>query len=142
MTDAHLDAVMEHEHDMFGTESWTRSSYRSELADTRFRHYVAAEEEDGTLLGWAGLMVVAEDAQVLTVGVVPAHQRRGIGQALLDALLDEAKRRGASAAFLEVRTDNAPALALYRRNGFSDLRVRRGYYDHGRADAQEMQRAL
>lgn len=142
MTAAHLDAVMTHEHAMFGPESWTRSGYRSELADTAYRHYLAAEDEDGALLGWAGLMVVAEDAQILTVGVIPTARRRGIGQALLDALLDEARRRGASAVFLEVRVENDAALALYRRNGFADLRVRRGYYDNGRADALEMQREL
>jgi ribosomal-protein-alanine N-acetyltransferase len=142
MTEAHLDAVMRHEHEMFGPESWTRAGYRSELSDTRHRYYLAAEDDDGTLLGWAGLMVVAEDAQILTVGVVPAARRRGIGQGLLDAMLDEAKRRGALAVFLEVRADNDAAQALYRRNGFVDLRVRRGYYDSGRADALEMQRVL
>jgi ribosomal-protein-alanine N-acetyltransferase len=142
MTTAHLDTVMEHERAMFGPESWTRSGYRSELADTTYRYYLAAEDDDGTLLGWAGLMVVAEDAQILTVGAIPSARRRGVGQALLDALLHEAKRRGASAAFLEVRVENEAALALYRRNGFVELRVRRGYYDNGRADALEMQREL
>jgi ribosomal-protein-alanine N-acetyltransferase len=142
MTEAHLDAVMRHEREMFGPESWTRSGYRSELADTRYRYYLAAEDDHGALLGWAGMMVVAEDAQILTVGVVPQARRQGIGQRLLDALLAEAKDRGATAVFLEVRTENEAAQALYRRNGFTDLRVRRGYYDNGRADALEMQRAL
>lgn len=142
MTRAHIDAFMPHEHEMFGTEAWTARSYRDELADTRYRHYVAAEDDDGALLGWAGVMVVGDSAQIMTIGVVPDAQRRGIGQLLLDALLDEARRRGAEAVFLEVRVDNAPALALYRRNGFTDLRVRRGYYGHGRVDGLEMQRAL
>ena len=142
MTAAHLDAVMAHEHAMFGADSWSRSSYGQELADTTYRHYVAAEDDHATLLGWAGVMVVREDAQILIVGVVPSHRRAGIGQALLDALLVEAKDRGATAVFLEVRTGNEAALALYRRNGFGDLRVRRGYYDNGRADAVEMQRVL
>jgi [ribosomal protein S18]-alanine N-acetyltransferase len=133
---------MAHERDMFGPESWTHAGYREELADTRYRHYVAAEDEDGTLLGWAGLMVVADQAQILTIGTVPDRRRQGIGQALLDALLDEAKRRGASAVFLEVRVDNEAAQALYRRNGFADLRVRRGYYENGRVDGLEMQRAV
>lgn len=142
MTRAHIDAFMPYEHEMFGTEAWTAGSYRDELADTRFRHYVAAEDEDGTLLGWAGVMIVADTAQVMTVGVIPAAQKRGIGQRLLDALLDESRRRGAEAVVLEVRVDNEPALRLYRRNGFTDLRVRRGYYGHGRVDGLEMQRVL
>lgn len=142
MTRAHIDAFMPYEHEMFGTEAWTAGSYRDELADTRYRHYVAAEDEDGTLLGWAGVMIVADTAQIMTVGVIPTAQKRGIGQRLLDALLDEARRRGAEAVVLEVRVDNEPALRLYRRNGFTDLRVRRGYYGHGRVDGLEMQRVL
>ncbi|MGN6606780.1 MAG: ribosomal protein S18-alanine N-acetyltransferase [Jatrophihabitans sp.] len=146
MTRAHIDALMPYEHEMFGTEAWSYASYRDELADKRFRAYYAAEDttdgRDGDLLGWAGVMVVGDTAQVLTVGVVPAARRRGIGQQLLDTLLDEARRRGAEQTVLEVRVDNEPALALYRRNGFADLRVRRGYYANGRVDALEMQRAL
>jgi ribosomal-protein-alanine N-acetyltransferase len=140
MTAAHLDAVMRYEHEVFGTESWTRAGYRSELADTRYRYYVAAEDEDGALLGWAGLMTVADEAQILTIGVIPSARRRGVGQAMLDELLAEAARRGAVAVFLEVRVDNDAAQQLYRRNGFTDLRIRRGYYDNGRADALEMRR--
>ena len=143
MTNQHVDELMPYEKTMFGTEAWTRSGYRSELADTRFRHYVAAEDEDGRrLLGWAGIMVVADAAQILTIGVIPEARRQGIGQLLLNALLAEATRREATAIFLEVRVDNDAAQQLYRHNDFSTLRVRRGYYDHGRVDAVEMQRAL
>ena len=142
MTNAHIDELMPYEKAMFGTEAWTRSGYRSELADTAYRHYLAAEDANGRLLGWAGVMVVADVAQILTVGVIPEVRRQGIGQQLLDALLAEARRREASAVFLEVRVDNEAAQELYRRNGFTTLRVRRGYYDHGRVDAVEMQRVL
>ena len=142
MTAAHIDALMPYEHEMFGTEAWTAASYREELADTRHRHYLAAEDDAGRLLGWAGVMVVADAAQILTIGVVPEARRQGLGQRLLDALLAEAGRRGAAAVFLEVRVDNEAALELYRRNGFRQLRVRRGYYGHGRVDGVEMQRVL
>lgn len=142
MTREHIDALWPYEHELFGSEAWTKSAYRDELADRRHRHYVVAEDEHGALLGWAGVLVLPDHAQILTVGVVPAAQRQGIGQQLLDGLLEEGRRRGAVAAFLEVRVDNAPAQRLYRRNGFTDLRIRRGYYDAGRADALEMQRVL
>jgi ribosomal-protein-alanine N-acetyltransferase len=142
MTSAHLDAIMPFEREMFGAEAWTRSGYQAELDDRDYRYYVAAEGADGAVLGWAGVMVIADSAQILTVGVVPDARRRGIGQALLDALLAEARRRRATAVFLEVRVDNGAAQALYARNGFTRLRVRRGYYDHGRVDGIEMQRAL
>lgn len=138
----HIDALMPYEREMFGTEAWTANGYRNELADTRHRHYLAAEGPDSGLLGWAGVMVVGETAEVLTVGVVPAARRRGIARLLLDGLLAEAVRRGATEAFLEVRVDNEAARALYTHEGFAEIGVRRGYYDSGRVDAVVMRRDL
>ena len=103
MTAAHIPALMEHEHELFGAESWSASSYRSELADTRNRRYLVAEDADGTLLGWAGILLLGDAAEILTVGVATSAQRRGIGRQLLTALLDEAGRHDVREVFLEVR---------------------------------------
>lgn len=142
MTEAHIDALMVHEREMFGTEAWTVSGYRTELADIARRYYVAAEGADGSLLGWAGILVIADSAEILTVGVVPSARRRGIGRVLLDALLDEARRRGAVEAFLEVRVDNAAGRGLYANEQFVEVGLRPGYYDAGRVDAVVMRREL
>jgi ribosomal-protein-alanine N-acetyltransferase len=138
----HIDALMPYERAMFGTEAWTASSYRTELADSTLRHYLAAEGADRQLLGWAGVMVVGATAEILTVGVIPAARRQGIAGRLLAGLLDEARRRGAVEVFLEVRVDNAAARELYGRDGFVELGLRRGYYDSGRVDAVVMRRDL
>ena len=142
MTAAHLDALMRHEAEMFGTEAWTRAGYQAELADRRRRHYIAAEDADGELVGWAGVLVVGQTAEIMTVGVVPAARRAGIGRRLLDDLLTEAVRRGAAEVFLEVRVDNAAARRLYERAGFDAVGVRRGYYAGGRVDALTMRKEL
>jgi [ribosomal protein S18]-alanine N-acetyltransferase len=141
MTAAHIDALMPFERDMFGTEAWSRTSYRAELAD-RLKHYVAAEDADGTLLGWAGVMVVGDTAEILTVGVVPSARRQGLARRLVADLVDEAGRRGAREVLLEVREDNAAARELYRTEGFADLGRRRGYYAGGRVDAITMRKQL
>lgn len=142
MTAAHVDALMPYERAMFGTEAWSRSAYLAELADTRLKHYVAAESADGALLGWAGVMVVQDAAEILTVGVVPEARRTGLARLMLADLLAEARRRGAIEAFLEVRIDNEAARALYRSEGFEEIGVRRGYYDAGRVDAVTMRKEL
>ena len=142
MTPADLVDTLAHEDELFDSEAWDESSYRAELADRRYRHYLVVRTDDGALLGWGGVMVVAETAQILTIGVVTSAQRQGVGQTLLDALLDEARSRRASEVILEVRVDNGPARRLYERNGFTDLRVRKGYYDLGRMDALEMKKVL
>jgi ribosomal-protein-alanine N-acetyltransferase len=134
--------VLPHEDELFGSESWTADSYRAELADRRYRQYVIGRDDDGAMVGWAGLMVIAETAQILTIGVVTSAQRLGFGQQLLDVLLGQARERGASEVTLEVRVDNEAAIGLYERNGFRTLRIRRGYYELGRVDALEMRRVL
>lgn len=142
MTKAHIAALMPYEQEMFGTEAWTADSYRAELADTRHRFYLAAVDETESLLGWAGIRVVGDTAEILTVGVVPQARQQGIGGRLLAMLLDEARRRGAVEAFLEVRVDNPVAQQLYERARFVRVGIRRGYYAGGRVDAVVMRRAI
>ena len=142
MTRAHIDALMPFEREMFGTEAWSADGYRAELADTRHRYYLVAVDENESLLGWAGVRVVADTAEILTVGVVPQARRQGIGGRLLAMLLDEARRRGAVEAFLEVRVDNTVAQQLYEQARFVRVGIRRGYYAEGRIDAVVMRRAI
>lgn len=142
MTEAHIEALLPYEREMFGTEAWSRNSYRAELADTRHRYYVAVEDAAGALLGWAGVLVLGGAAEILTVGVIPAARCRGLGRRMLHDLLAEARRRRAVEAFLEVRVDNAEARALYLSEGFEVVGTRPGYYDAGRVDALTMRKDL
>jgi len=99
------------------------------------------EDAAGFALGRA----VADEAELLTLAVPPARRRAGIGSRLLAAFLAAAAERGATSAFLEVAADNAAALALYRRHGFSEVGRRRGYYrdsPSGAVDAVVMRRAI
>src|SRR4051794_11624046 len=86
MTAAHVDALMTYEHELFGTEAWSADSYRAELDDTRTRYYVAVEGDGGALLGWGGVLIAGDQAEILTVGVVPSAQRRGLARQMLTAL--------------------------------------------------------
>jgi len=142
MTLRHIDALMPYEQAMFGTEAWTRSGYRAELADTRNRYYVAVENDAGELIGWGGVLIGPDTADILTVGVVPTARRAGAARLMLADLLAEAARRGAREVFLEVRVDNEAARALYAAEGFSEIGRRRGYYDGGRVDAVTMRKEL
>lgn len=91
--------------------------------------------------GMIACRVVCEDAEILTVAVDPALRGQGVGRALLEAAVGVARQSGATAVFLEVAVDNAPALALYGRAGFVRAGLRTGYYDRGvagQADAAAM----
>jgi len=83
---------------------------------------------DQAVVGLILMRAIAGEAEVLTLAVAPAHQRRGAARALLAAGLDLAAAAGAESAFLEVAADNAGAIALYRAAGFEQAGRRAGYY--------------
>jgi len=141
-----LPAVLALERVLFPDDPWTPGMFAGELAQpSGTRCYLAAEEtqEGNAIVGYAGMMLPGgRQAEVLTLAVAPAHWGKGIGSALLAALVDEAGKRDCTEMFLEVRADNARAQALYRRYGFTEVGVRRGYYQPSGTDAIVMRRSL
>jgi [ribosomal protein S18]-alanine N-acetyltransferase len=133
-----------------GDDPWSERAFREEL---RAGHpYVGARidtapdggDGDGDrLVGYAGLGFVAgpphAEAEIHTIAVDPAHQRRGVGRALLRELLAVADAARAT-VFLEVRTDNDAARAMYEAEGFHVVGLRRRYYRPSGADAHTMRR--
>jgi ribosomal-protein-alanine N-acetyltransferase len=84
---------------------------------------------------------IAGEAEILTLAVVPAARRLGVGRALVEAAAGLAATQAAACLFLEVAHDNVAALALYAAAGFERVGLRKGYYLSG-ADAVVMRRAL
>ncbi len=126
------------------------------LAEVHAAAFPAAERWDGkaiaallatpgcfALLATAGGMAIArvagDEAELLTLAVLPVVQGRGLGGGLLAAALAEAARRGAATMLLEVAPGNGAARALYGRAGFGEVGLRRGYYPDG-GDALVMRR--
>ncbi len=142
MTRADLDQVVGLERDVFGEESWSRQMLEGELDQQPASRYYLVAEDDGRIAGYGGLLGAGGQGDIVTLGVAPGDWGRGIGSALLTALLGEARRRGYTEVFLEVRTDNDRAQRLYRRFGFTDVGLRRGYYQPSGADALVMRLSL
>jgi ribosomal-protein-alanine N-acetyltransferase len=135
----HIAPVLEIEADLFGAERWSPAMFWNELANGH--HYLVAIDDDGGVLGYAGLTAYPSDeAWVQNIAVRRDAQRRGVGRALLEALLAEAARRGARKVLLEVAADNGPAQRLYAAYGFEVVGVRRGYYQPSNTDALVMMR--
>jgi ribosomal-protein-alanine acetyltransferase len=124
-----------------GDDPWPTIAFVRELA-AGHNHYVAAREDD-VLIGYGGISRLGRtppfEYEVHTIGVDPAYQGRGIGRRMLDELLDIAAD---SVVHLEVRTDNAPAIALYRSVGFTEVGLRKRYYRISGADAYTMRREV
>ena len=142
MTMADLDEVVELEHRVFEAEAWTRQMLAGELEQQPASRYYLVADDNGQVAGYAGMLAAGRQADVVTIAVAADRWGQGIGSALLEALLDEAARRGCREVFLEVRTDNWRAQELYRRYWFTEIGVRRGYYQPSGADALVMRRNL
>ncbi len=107
-------------------QPWAARIFYDELA-LENRSYVAAVEAD-VVVGYAGLLIVDEDAHVTTLAVDPRVRRRRLGTRLMLELVDIALERGARHLTLEVRMSNASAQALYQRFGFAPVGLRKNYY--------------
>lgn len=119
---------------------WPEATFSRELGHLD-RAYLVARQRRGRLgwrsevVGYAGVLVAAAEAHVLTVAVRPDARGRGVGAQLVLRVLEEAQDRGAAAATLEVRPSNHPARSLYRRFGFVEVGRRPRYYSDAGEDA-------
>lgn len=117
----------------FGVQSWGKyNPNKSHVAPGVTALFGGKTENQA--LGFALWRDLGSEAELLSLGVLPAAQRRGLGQALLAAVTSAAKQAGAQKLFLEVDAGNAAARALYSKTGFERVGLRRAYYRDG-ADA-------
>ena len=128
--------------DRFG-EAWTRSQCAGILPMPGVS-LVVARAGGGEAAGFALYRIISCDAELLLLAVAPKYRRRGIGSALLDQFVEQARDHGAAKVHLEVRDGN-PAVLMYRAAGFSAVGRRRKYYrgrTGGEFDALTLSRAL
>lgn len=131
----HLTEVLAIEAQVY-PRPWSAKLFQDEL-ERSGRAYLVARV-GSAVVGYAGLLMIADDGHVATVAVDPAWHGRRIGTRLLLELAAEAERLGARQLTLEVRVSNQPAQALYRRFGFVPAGARKAYYADNQEDALVM----
>ncbi len=132
----HLPAVLRTEHRAH-PKPWSLGVFNSELSHGSDRYYVVMKR-DGKLVGYGGLMFVADEAHVTNIAVSAELRRQGLGSRLLAHLVRQALARGCSSMTLEVRMGNLEAQALYRSFGFVAEGVRPNYYPETHEDGLVM----
>jgi [ribosomal protein S18]-alanine N-acetyltransferase len=143
MSKADMPEIMALEEELFPEDAWTPEMFAAEFAQPPSRRLYLVAEQGTALIGYAGMMFTGgSQADVVTLAVAPARWGEGTGTALLSALVDEAARRGYAEILLEVREDNPRARRLYQRHGFTEIGIRRGYYQPSGVDAVVMRKAL
>lgn len=140
-----LDAIMAIESTVFSADAWSSSVMRAELVD-RHGYYLVAFPPDAPaqIDAYAGLRSPLREPQadIQTIAVAEGARRHGLGRVLMLQLISEARSRGASEVFLEVRADNPSAQALYLCLGFEQIAVRPKYYQPDGIDAIIMRLAI
>ena len=133
MTLDDLPAVHDIERASFSTP-WPDDAYRAEITTNRLATYLVARSDE-TLVGFAGIWLMVDEAHITTFAVHPDWRRRGIGERLLLTLLDVSLARHAREATLEVRLSNVAARRLYEKYGFRPVGLRPRYYSDNGEDA-------
>ena len=139
MTHEHLDEVAALERACFA-DPWSRNMLAEELDNAMSAYLVALDTEDGSVVGYSGLLVVADEGYITNVAVRPESRRGGVAGALLDVFVNFAEGNQLAFLTLEVRASNYGAIALYGSRGFRGVGRRTNYYEHPREDAIIMTR--
>jgi len=127
-----VDSILEIERLSFLTP-WSRDSFEAELRNGLAKYVVA--EVDGRIAGYGGMWIVLDEGHITNIAVHPDYRGQKLGERITQALLDIAGESKADAVTLEVRTSNEPARNLYRKLGFVESGIRKGYYTDSGEDA-------
>lgn len=126
MTQADVNAVLNIELAV-QVYPWTHGNFMDALNSG----YVCRVDDDGgEVRSYAILMPAVDEAELLTIGVAATWQRKGLGRRMLNQMLETARARNMKRVFLEVRSSNVAAIAMYLSTGFSVIGVRSGYYQN------------
>ena len=126
-----VPAIADLELDNLGVDAWSEGLVREGVTGNLPTISYLVAEVDGTVVGHATASVVADIAELQRIAVDPAHRRTGLASDLLAAVVAVAKLEGADRLLLEVREDNAGAIAFYAARGFVEVDRRRRYYRDG-----------
>lgn len=135
MTREHVPAVAELEAALFSTP-WSEKAFADTLAMEHVLFYTAVVNTK--VAGYCGIYLAADEGEITNVAVAPTYRRRKIAQSLLAQIMTKAYEKGAGQIFLEVRSQNEPAIKLYQKAGFWQIGVRKNYYQSPQDDALVM----
>lgn len=134
-----LPAMAEIERRCFHTP-WSEESLRDDLTGNPLSVYMVLEAENGDVAGYISLWRILDEGHINNVAVLPEYRRRGGASEMLEFMLEYSEKNGISSHTLEVRVSNEGAIGLYRKFGFREAGVRKGYYEDNGEDALIMWR--
>ncbi len=122
------------------SDPWSENSIASEL-DNHLSYWLVAED-NGKIAGYVGSQSVLDAADMMNLAVSPYYRQQGVGQALVNGLVQHLQQNNVIALLLEVRVSNTPAISLYEKLGFEQVGRRPKYYHNPREDALILRKEL
>jgi [ribosomal protein S18]-alanine N-acetyltransferase len=116
---------------------WSKEAFYNELHKNKFASYLVVEDGE-KIIGYCGVWIVVDEAHITNIAVLPEYRGRKLGDALLSKVIQMAKELGTRSITLEVRVTNIVAQNLYRKYGFENGGIRKGYYTDNQEDALVM----
>jgi len=116
------------------SDPWSKDSVLYELTENPMATYIVAELE-GRVIGYVGVWGIVDEGHITNVAVAPEYRQLHVGSALIATMLEATTSAGMLQHTLEVRAGNEPAKALYRKFGFEEAGLRKGYYENNGEDA-------
>ena len=98
-------------------------------------YVVAIDENTNKIAGYAGMWIVLDEAHITNVGVLPEYRGKGIGVMLMNRQVKDSIIAGAIKMTLEARVSNEVAINLYKKLGFTQVGIRKRYYEDNNEDA-------
>jgi ribosomal-protein-alanine N-acetyltransferase len=135
MVQADIPAVAAIEHACF-SQPWSEKGFLDALRNPQALFWVA--EEESHIMGYLGMYVSVDEGEITNVAVGKPFRGRGAGKALMETARGYAAGHRLMRIILEVRTGNAPAIALYRQSGFARIGTRKDFYELPKEDAEIM----
>ncbi|KAB2941595.1 MAG: ribosomal protein S18-alanine N-acetyltransferase [Hyphomicrobium sp.] len=114
---------------------WDADSVTQSIEHPASASFIAQVREPRSLAGFVIGRIAADEAEILSIGVAPEWQRRGIARQMVEGLARAARRAEVRRLFLEVASDNDPAIALYKSLGFKTAGRRKAYYQRGAGES-------
>ena len=135
-----ISAVIDIETEAFSSP-WTKETFGRLIDQSRVELLVLEEEKAG-VIGYAVLWCILDQGELANMAVTLQFRGNGLGAHLMASILEVARDRGVRTMYLEVRASNERAVELYRRFGFCDVGLRKGYYQDPKEDARMMKAVL
>lgn len=128
-----VDRVLEIEKDSF-TTPWSKDAFTMEIEKNELAKYLVAEVDD-LVVGYGGIWLIVGEGHITNIAVISDYRKMGVGNKLLEGLIEICKERDIESMTLEVREINYPAQKLYKKYGFEAMGVRPNYYQEDNEDA-------